>query len=94
MAHKEITALPGDADGFELVAVDRNAATEAYSSHEIVLRLRSVHGAPKRCSRCGEIVDIVHEVSGRRVRDLPIMEAETWLVFPRDRRSVHAAEGP
>jgi transposase len=27
----------------------------------------------------------VHDSAERRVRDLPILEAETWLVFPRAR---------
>ncbi|MDQ2890584.1 MAG: ISL3 family transposase, partial [Gemmatimonadota bacterium] len=85
MAYEEITALLGGWEGFELVGAERKAATEAHPIPEIVLKLEPVRGAPKRCSRCGEIVEAVHDVSLRRVRDLPIMEAETWLVFPRAR---------
>jgi len=40
---------------------------------------------PKRCSQCDEIVANVHEVSEHRVRDLPLREGDTWLVFPRAR---------
>lgn len=85
MAYEEIAALLGGWDGFELVGVERRAATASHPIPEIVLQLQPVRGAPKRCSQCGERVDAVHDVSERRVRDLPIMEAETWLVFPRAR---------
>ena len=40
---------------------------------------------PKRCSRCEAEVVTVHEVTVRRVRDLPLMDAETWIEFPRAR---------
>ncbi len=85
MAYEEITALLGGWEGFELVGATRTAVSETHPIPEIVLKLEPVRGAPKRCSRCGEVVDVVHDVSERRVRDLPIMEAETWLVFPRAR---------
>lgn len=85
MAYEEITALLGGWEGFELVGVTRTAASETHPVPAVVLTLEPAAGAPKRCSRCGEIVEAVHDVSERRVRDLPIMEAETWLVFPRAR---------
>lgn len=86
MAYEEITALLGGWDGFELVGVERKGASETHPIPEILLKLQPVRGGtPKRCSRCGEIVEAVHDVSERRVRDLPILEAETWLVFPRAR---------
>lgn len=85
MAYEEITALLGGWEGFELVGVERRAASETRPIPEIVLKLQAVRGAPKRCSGCGEIVEIVHDMAERRVRDLPILEAETWLVFPRAR---------
>ena len=65
--------------------MERRPATKSHPIPEIFLKLQPVRDAPKRCSQCGEIVDAVHDVSERRVRDLPIMEAETWLVFPRAR---------
>lgn len=82
MAYEEITELLGGWEGFELVGVTRTAGTERRPIPEIVLRLQPVRGAPKRCSQCCKIVEAVHDVTERRVRDLPIMEAETWLVFP------------
>ena len=85
MAYEEIAALLGGWEGFELVGVERRPATKSHPIPEIFLKLQPERGAPKHCSQCGEIVDAVHDVSERRVRDLPIMEAETWLIFPRAR---------
>lgn len=85
MAYDEITALLGGWEGFELVGVERRAATAADPTPEIVLTLQPVPSAPKHCSRCGEMVAEVHDAAERRVRDLPILDAETWLVFPRAR---------
>jgi transposase len=39
------------------------------------------------CEGCGEMVTAVHEVVVRRIRDLPILDARTWLEVPR--RRVH-----
>jgi len=85
MAYDEITALLGGWEGFELTQVRRELATEPDAVPRIVLELRSLPNYPKRCSRCGEVVVEIHDVTERRVRDLPILEAETWLVFPRAR---------
>ena len=51
----------------------------------LVLVLRAKADVPKRCSQCGAIVEKIHDVSERRVRDLPLREWDTWLVFPRAR---------
>lgn len=85
MAYEEITALLGGWEGFELVGVRREPASANQPVPQIVLELRPVPTHPKRCSRCGELVGEIHDVAQRRVRDLPILDAETWLVFPRAR---------
>lgn len=84
MAYEDITMLLGGWEGFELVNVRREPAT-GDAVPLIELELQPVPNYPKRCSGCGEVVVEVHDVSERRVRDLPILEAETWLVFPRAR---------
>ena len=84
MAYDEITALLGGWEGFELTSVQRESPS-GDAPPRIVLELRPVPNHPKRCSRCGEVVVEIHDLSERRVRDLPILEAETWLVFPRAR---------
>ena len=84
MAYEEITMLLGGWEGFELVNVLRQPAT-GDAGPVIELELRPVPNYAKRCSNCGEVVAVVHDASPRRVRDLPILEAETWVVFPRAR---------
>lgn len=85
MAYEDITALLGGWPGFELTGVVREAASAAHPAPRIVLTLRAVPGAPKTCSQCGAPVAAVHDVTPREVRDLPILDAETWLVVPRAR---------
>lgn len=85
MAYAEITALLGGWPGFELIDVQREEAGTGHAMPRIVLTLQAIPGYPKTCSRCGQSVTAVHDVSPREVRDLPILEAETWLVLPRAR---------
>jgi transposase len=84
MVYDEITALLGGWDGFELIGVERRAEPAA-GPPQVTLRLRATPGRAKHCSACGALVEAVHDVSERRVRDLPILDAETWLVLPRAR---------
>lgn len=42
-------------------------------------------GHPMICDGCGQAVESVHDVEERHVRDLPILDAETWLSVPRRR---------
>ena len=84
MAYDEIAMLLGGWEGFELVGVRREPAA-ADAPAVIELELRPLPNHAKRCGGCGAVVAAVHDVSERRVRDLPILEAETWLVFPRAR---------
>lgn len=85
MAYDEITDLLGGWEGFELVTVRREPATASQPVPRIVLELQPLAKHPKRCSGCGEIVVEIHDTTERRVRDLPILEWETWVVFPRVR---------
>jgi hypothetical protein len=42
---------------------------------------------PKQCSHCGAVVAEIHDMGERRVRDLPILEAETSGTGTATRRS-------
>ena len=81
MAYDEITALLGGWDGFELVGVERVPA-RGQRPPVIELTLRAIPDQPKQCSRCGAWVREIHDVTPRRIRDLPILEADTWLIVP------------
>jgi transposase len=85
MAFAEITSLLGGWPGFELVEVKREEATRQQPSPRIILTLQAVPGQAKTCSRCGRVTTAIHDVSPREVRDLPILDAETWLILPRAR---------
>lgn len=84
MAFEELSAVLGGWEGFEIAAVRREPASES-EPPRLILELRPLPDVPKRCSRCGEPVIEIHDVTERRVRDLPVFELETWLVFPRAR---------
>lgn len=79
MAFEEITALLGGWEGFELVGMSREPGPQ------IVLRLQPAAGSAKHCSGCGDVVAAVHETTERRVRELPILDAATYLMVPRAR---------
>ena len=85
MAYDEITALLGGWPGFELIGVTREEASDGCPTPRVVLTLQAVPGHSRTCSRCGATGLAVHDVTPREVRDLPILDAETWLVLPRAR---------
>ncbi len=92
MADRELSGFLdaiGAWDGFEVaqVTMEDEPKPDALGlpAQRLVIELRAKPGAPKRCSRCGEIVVEVHDVTLRRVRDLPLMERDTWLIVPRAR---------
>lgn len=79
----------GGWDGFEVAEITTEDALApdvlGLPAPRLVIRLQPKADAVKRCSRCGEPVVEIHDVSERRVRDLPIGEWDTWLVMPRAR---------
>lgn len=84
MAHEEITAILGGWEGFEITAVRRELATRDRAAR-VVIELAAVTGGLHQCSRCGAPTREVHDTSPRWVQELPILDAETWLVVPRAR---------
>jgi transposase len=78
----------GGWDGFDVADVtDRGIGEDIFGlpAPQIVITLVPRAGSPKRCSRCGEIVEEIHDVTEREVRDVALMESETWLRFPQAR---------
>lgn len=79
----------GGWEGFEVVNVSIEAEPQpdalGMPAPRLVIELRAKPQTPRRCSRCGEAVVEIHDVSTRRVRDLPIAEWDTWLLVPRVR---------
>ena len=85
MAYEDITLLLGGWAGFEITEVTREPGGTRTGAPQITIRLAAVPGAPRYCSRCGAVAREVHDVTERRIRELPILEAETWLVVPLSR---------
>jgi Transposase and inactivated derivatives len=78
----------GGWEGFEVADVmDRGMGEDLFGvpAPQVVITLRPKAGHPKRCSRCGEPVEEIHDVTDREVRDVALMESETWLRFPQAR---------
>jgi len=82
MAYEEITALLGGWPGFVIREVTREPGGTPSGSPQITITLAAVPGARRYCGRCGGPVTQVHDVTERRIRELPILDAETWLLVP------------
>lgn len=87
MAQDEFTAVLGAWEGYRVVGCQRFEADPQHGRKRpvVVIELEPDPGRAKRCDGCGEAVDGVHDVTVRRVRDLPILDAETHLTLPRCR---------
>lgn len=82
MAYDEISAVLGGWPGFVIRRVTRAPGGTRSGAPQVTIELDPVAGATRYCSRCGQATKQVHDVAERRVRELPILEAETWLVLP------------
>lgn len=71
----------GGWEGYRVSLVERRDGPHP----EVTIFLCPCSGRTPICDGCGERVDAVHEVVVRRVRDLPILDARTWLDVPRRR---------
>ncbi len=85
MAADWVAKLLGEWEGFEVVDVEQQPIGAQQPVAELMVHLRAVPGHPKQCSRCGEVVTEIHDVTERRVRDLWVFDYDTWIVFPRSR---------
>lgn len=81
-------------EGFEIAEIEEHPIGPTQPVPAIVLYLRAMPDHPKRCSRCGEVVADIHDVTERWVRDLWVFEHEAWHQMdervpmpPNDRRS-------
>jgi len=86
---RELLTSVGGWEGFEVVqwTTEEHLRPDALGlpAPRIIIELRPAATARKRCSRCGTPIEHVHDVSERRVRDLPLMAHDVWLVFPQAR---------
>lgn len=71
----------GGWEGYRVGRVERFEGSPA----EVLITLEPLVEHCPVCEGCGESVSALHEVIWRRVRDLPILDAWTWLEVPRRR---------
>ncbi len=81
MPGEESTAWLGGWEGYRVETVERRAGERP----EVWIYLGPVPGTPLVCDGCGEACERVHDVARRVIRDLPILDAVTWLSVPRRR---------
>jgi transposase len=92
MASEDLRGLlnaVGGWEGFEVVhyTTEDEVAPDVFGvpASRIIIQLAPAADAVKRCSRCGAPVVELHDVTERRVRDLPLMARDVWVVFPQAR---------
>jgi len=86
---RELLNVVGGWEGFEIVqwSTDDTLTTDALGlpARQLTIELRPREDHVGLCSRCGMPVQAVHDVTDRRVRDLPLMAYDVWLQFPHRR---------
>jgi len=65
----------GGWDGFRVTGVERRDGQPS----QIWIRLEPIEGGPYRCGQCGQPTQRVHEQVVREIRDLPLLDAQTYL---------------
>lgn len=84
MPSDDLTALLGVWEGYRVGRVDRHASDKEGSPDEVWIELVREPGRYV-CSQCGRRCRTCHDVTERWIRDLPILDARTWLLVPRFR---------
>ena len=84
MSVDQCSALLGGWEGYRVATVGRFEAGPGRPRAEVWIEL---HPSSEllRCSGCLEVGSTTHDVSERWVRDLPLLDAETWLLVHRRR---------
>ena len=70
MVYEEITAVLGGWEGVRVVGVQRTRRPDG--TPEVLIELAAEADRSRRCGRCGEVTQDIHETTVRRIRELPI----------------------
>lgn len=85
MSEGQCTDWLGGWEGYQVEGIERREATGEGTSPQLWIRLAPQVGRRMECEGCGEAVEAVHDVSERWIRDLPVLDAETYLLVARRR---------
>lgn len=86
---RALIAWAGGWEGFEIAgwSTEEELAPDAFGlpSKRLIIELKPAADTVRRCPRCQTPVTVVHDVTTRRVRDLPLMGRDVWLLVPQAR---------
>ena len=71
--------------GWEGYSIEEMEIHQEGGKVQVRIELTPLPRITRRCSGCGQLVERIHDVTPRWVRDVAILEAETWLWLGRVR---------
>jgi len=80
----DVIALLGSWEGYRVGLVRRIDSSQKGPSAQVWIELRREPG-PFICSGCGRSCEKYHDMTERWIQDLPILDAQTFLLVPRFR---------
>lgn len=85
MAQEQINSVLWGWEGYQVGLVRRVGAETPGDRTRVLIELRVDRSRPGICGGCGDCVRQVHDYQDRCVRDLPILEGDTYLFIRRRR---------
>ena len=85
MSNNQLTQVLGGWEGHSIGTVQRFEAGDKGPSAQVWIEPHPQANRIKTCDDCGQVVEAVHDIQHRWVRDLPILDAQTHLLVGRCR---------
>lgn len=85
MAQEQISSILWGWERYQVGLVRRVEAEPPASRTQVLIELRVDKSGPGICSGCGDCVRQIHDYQDRCVRDLPVLEGDTYLFIRRRR---------
>ena len=94
MSREQCMSLLGGWEGYGVGTIGRFEAGDQGPRAEVWIELHPKADARMRCHACGSACEQVHDMQERWVRDLPVFDADTWLLVHRRRGWCDRCGGP
>ena len=85
MPASDLTDLLGDWEGYDIGTAQRFEAGQKGPTAQVWIELLPMPSTSMTCDGCGGSCTHVHDVEERWVRDLPLLDAQTYLLVHRQR---------